>query len=220
MFKIEKATKEDIPGIIEVEKSAWGDLAATEEMFEVRIETFPEGVLVAKEKSGKIIGVVVVCIRHYPEEMIFNPEVKALNWFEATGNGFIKSVHDLSGNVGYGVDLSVHQAYTRKGVGQDLIRTACKKLSRHFNVKYGLIGARMPGYAAYAKTMTPEQYIKATKAEGIPLDDELAFFLSVEYKGIYWKIARLIPDYFPDPASLGYGVLLFWKNPFFKNNLD
>jgi len=48
-IKIKQAKIEDIPAIFQIEKEAWGEKwAATKEMFESRIKTFPEGTLVAE----------------------------------------------------------------------------------------------------------------------------------------------------------------------------
>lgn len=215
-YGIMRADRSDIPGIIEVEKSAWSDLAATAEMFESRIATFSDGVLIAKEGTGQVVGVVVVCIRDYDEATIHNSQKIAPTWAEATGDGMIMPVHNITGNVVYGTDLSVHQRYWSKGVGEALVRAGSEHVGIPYNKKYGLIGARMPGFGAYADRMTPEAYIRATRSEGIPLDDELAFFLSIEYGGNHWQIARLLPNYFPDQASLNYGVLLAWENPFYR----
>jgi hypothetical protein len=44
-------------------------------------------------------------------------------------------------------------------------------------------------------------------------DGELAFFLGIRINGEACQIVRLLPGYFPDPASCDYGVLVEWKNP-------
>lgn len=43
-------------------------------------------------------------------------------------------------------------------------------------------------------------------------DGELGFFLRIAAAGRLCRIYRPLPDYFPDPDSLNYGVLIGWEN--------
>lgn len=217
-YKIVKARTSDIPAIVAVEKSAWGDLAATEEIFEVRISTFPQGVMVAKKKDGSIIGVIVVCIRRYDKKVIFDSTKPAPNWLEATGRGLIAPVHDLRGNVVYGVDLSVRRGVMGRGVGHALFRATFQRVVVEFNKRYYLGGVRMPHYHKHAAKLTPEEYVKAKNSDGTYLDPELQFYLPFKYAYKKVQVARLIPDYFPDPESKNYGVLCYWENPYYRGS--
>ncbi len=44
-------------------------------------------------------------------------------------------------------------------------------------------------------------------------DGELAFFLDIMVRGRRCRPFRPLPDYFPDPDSCNYGVLIGWENP-------
>jgi ribosomal protein S18 acetylase RimI-like enzyme len=205
-IKIRQAKIEDIPQILEVEKAAWGEeRAATFEMFESRIKTFPHGNLVALA-DNKIVGVVSTQIMNY------DLEKNAFTWYEATDNGYIKKTHNPKGDTLYGVTLSVHPLYQNRGIGKELM-IAVGKLAIKHNLKGGLLGTRIPHYHKYADRIKVEDYVKITQKDqrNIPPDPELVF-----YQKLGLKIVKIIPNYFDDPESLNYGVLVFWKNPFYN----
>lgn len=206
--KIREAQKKDIPQILTVEKDAWGEKnAASEEMFNSRIETFPEGVLVAELTNGEIVGVVVA------ERVNYDIEKNAYSWYEITDNGFIKNSHKPGGNTIYGVDLSVKPSFQRLGIGAKLLK-AIGKLVINYNLRYGILGGRIPAYYKYAHQMGAEEYIKATvsiKGKIRSLDPEIDF-----YRKAGLKIIKIIPNYFEDHESLNYGVLLLWENPLYN----
>jgi ribosomal protein S18 acetylase RimI-like enzyme len=58
--------------------------------------------------------------------------------------------------------------------------------------------------------MSVEEYVYARTKTGRVLDPELALYLSLGM-----KIEKIIPNYFDDPESLNYGVLVSWANPFY-----
>ncbi len=198
---------EDIPGILVVEKEAWGEEgAASRGMFESRIRTFPEGTLVAVADE-KIVGVVVA------EKVNYDLKNNAYTWYEITDNGFIKNSHKPNGDTVYGVDLSVLSAFQRQGIGTKLLENIGKLAIRH-NARQVMLGERIPDYHRYAKKMSPEEYVVATTGFGKEkrfLDPEINF-----YKKAGLEIVKIIPNYFKDPESKDYGVLLLWKNPFYN----
>ncbi|MEK7624163.1 MAG: GNAT family N-acetyltransferase [Patescibacteria group bacterium] len=206
-IKIRQAKNEDIPKILLIEEIAWGkEKSASKEMIESRIKTFPGGALVA-ESNKEIIGVV------FTERVDYDFNNSAFTWYEITDNGFIKNSHKADGRVVYGVDLSVMPSYQHLGVGTQLLE-GIGKLAIRYNVKYGMLGGRLPLYYKYANKMTVEEYINAvtdTEKGHRSLDPEIDF-----YKKSGLKIIKAIPNYFKDPESLDYGVLLLWENPFYN----
>jgi ribosomal protein S18 acetylase RimI-like enzyme len=211
VIKIRQATIEDIPPIIEVEKLAWGEKgAATKEAFESRIKTFPEGTLIALI-DDKIVGVIVTQIINYNKE---NPLKK--NWYEITDNGFIAKTHNPNGDTLYGVNLSVHPQYQNMGIGRKLMEFVGKLIIKR-NLKQGVLGGRIPDYHKFANKITAEDYIKIDEKNknNIPPDPELLFYQK-EYWKIGLRVVKVMPNYFQDPDSLDYGVLLLWKNPFYN----
>jgi ribosomal protein S18 acetylase RimI-like enzyme len=196
---------EDIPQILEVEKAAWGEeRAATLEMLKSRIKIFPEGTLVALIDE-KIVGFVSTQIVNY------DLEKNASTWYEATDNGFITKTHNPKGNTLYGVNLSVHPLYQKKGIGKQLLINVAK-LAVKYNLKQGVLGGRIPNYYRFADKIKVEDYIKIdNKKNNISPDPELSF-----YQKCGFKIVKIIPEYFKDPESLNYGVLLVRENPFYN----
>lgn len=203
-IKIRQAKIEDIPEILEVEKKAWGEEgAATEGMFKSRIKVFPEGTLVA-EVDGKIAGVVCT------ERVNYNPQKDSYTWYEITDNGFVRNSHKPDGNTIYGVDMSVSPSSQNFGVGTKLLECIAK-LAIKYNIKQGMLGGRIPDYYKYSDKMSAEEYINTTIDSKKSLDPEINF-----YKKAGLKIVKIIPNYYKDPESLNYGVLLLWENPFYN----
>lgn len=203
-ISIRQATPEDIPSILRVEIMAWGEeLAATKDMFKSRMETFPEGILISIE-DGKVSGVVVTQLVNY------NIKTFSLSWYQATDNGYLKNTHNPQGRVIYGVNLSVLPSAMR-GTGTALLETI-GKLAIKLNLKYGMLGGRIPDYYKN-KNIPVDEYLKkeiVVNGKKRLLDSELSF-----YKKAGLKIVRTLPNYMKDPNSLDYGVLLLWKNPFY-----
>ena len=202
---IRQAIMKDVPEIIRVENETWplGE-AATEEMFRSRIEVFPQGVFVA-EYQERLVGVVAFQRMHY------NLDTPISTWKEATDNGMIAASHSPEGETIFGIDLSATPMAPPK-TGTRLLAEVGRYAIYH-NLKYGILGGRIPNYSEHSNKMTPDEYLKARNAKGEPLDPEVRF-----YKRAGLKIGKVIPGYFDDPASLSYGVLLIWENPFYVKN--
>ena len=199
-LSIRQAVLKDLQDILLVEEEAWPEgLRATEEMFRSRMGVFPEGTLVAIDNDC-ITGVVVM------EKLKFDSSTPVRTWAEVTDNGFIRNSHKPEGNALYGVDLSVSK-YAGRDVSKDLLE-AVKRLAIRLNLKLVAFGARIPRFHRYVNQMSAEEYIKATRPSGRPLDPEIAFYVQGGA-----EVVKLLPNYFWDPESLGYGVLMVWKNP-------
>lgn len=202
-IRLRQAKMQDIPDILVVEDEAWPEkLQATEEMFHARIETFPEGVIVA-ENTDRIVGVVVGEIVKYDINAATVP-----SWKEITDNGFIRRSHDPNGDTIYGVDLSVSPLAS--GGASKSLMLAMGKLVIAFALKQGVLGARMPRYHKFAEQMSPEEYLKAKTKGGRYLDPEVWF-----YHKLGLDVVRVLPNYFEDSESCNNGVLLLWRNPFY-----
>lgn len=210
-IKIREVKIEDIPQILEIEKAAWGkEGAATFEVFESRIKTFPEGTRVAFINED-IVGVISTEIVNY------DLENDSPGWYEITDNGFIAKTHNPNGDTLYGVNLSVHPLYQKRGVGRKLMESI-GKLAIKCNLKQGILGGRIPNYHKFASKINIEDYVNLVNQKGgmnIPPDPELLFYQK-EYWKIGLKVVKIIPNYFKDPESLNYGILLVWKNPFYN----
>ena len=198
--KIKQARIEDIKEILIAEEKAWPEkLRATKEQFRSRIETFPEGTLVAIANSS-VIGVVSTEIVDYD---IKDP---IATWAEATDGGFIKKTHNPKGNTLYGVDLTVSQFVENTS---KLLMQEVGKLVIRYNLKQGVLGARIPRYHKFKDKMTVEEYINDRKGNRL-MDPELSFYAKMGLKAV-----KALPDYIDDAESRDYGVLMAWKNPFY-----
>jgi hypothetical protein len=166
-----------------------------------RIETFPEGNFISV-CNGEINGFVCTqIIKHNKDNM-------SKTWYEATDNGYIKRTHTYNGNYMYGVSLSVLPSVSHKTSFKLLEATA--KMAVSFNLKGGILGARIPSYHKYADKMTVENYVFQKNKRGRFLDPELNIYVKAHLAPI-----KILPNYFKDPESLNYAVLLEWRNPLY-----
>ena len=70
-------------------------------------------------------------------------------------------------------------------------------------VRRGVLGARLPRYHRYADKMSAEEYAAAERKPGVALDPELRYYYSFGMKPV-----RLVEDYFKDPDSLDWGMIV------------
>jgi len=202
--KVRIARKDDVDQLLGLEEEAWlPGQRFDREIFESCMKTFPDGVLVAEEKS-RIVGVAVTQIVNYGYKL----EDFSLTWYEATDNGRIQNTHDPNGDTLYGVNLSVSR-YASRNASKLLMVSTGKLVIKH-NLKRGILGGRLPRYHKYQDTMTAEEYLHATSETGRALDPELYFYQKMGLRAL-----KVLPNYFNDPESCNYGVLLVWENPFY-----
>ena len=201
-MKIRQARIEDIDKIFDLEKRVWKSNAATEQNITSRIKLFPKGSIVAEE-NGEIVG--------YVSGIIINQKLleTANTWYEFTDNGDGKSVFDPCGDVLFGISLTVDDRLRNKQVGSKLMLNIARMAIEN-NLEYGMLGGRLPYYYRF-KDMPVDKYIKAKNESGHLLDPELRF-----YTRLGLKIIKVKENYFKDPESLDYGVILQWENPFYK----
>lgn len=199
---VRKAVLEDIPQMLQVEGEAWeGKFQFSEENLRNLINNFPDGNVVA-EVEGVIEGFAnVVWINSDHVRYTEN-----LSWYKISndGNGFSK----LEGDALYGINLSV-SPHAPSGVSTELMEAVARLAIEH-GVKEVFLGSRIPRYFKRKDQMTAEEYISKRTRSGRPLDPELYLY---EKAGL--KIVRLIENYFEDPESCNYGVLMCWNNPFY-----
>jgi len=233
-IKVRKARIDDLEDILLVEKEAWPKgLRASQKMYESRLETFPQGTFVAKV-NGKIEGVVVTEILN--SELINHIRT----WNEVTDNGYIRNTHNPEGDTVYGVNLSVSPS-AQKRVAITLLEVV-GKLAIEYNLKQGLLGGRIPGFAKYFKQYCQQKNLPAYALHAdrsLVSDNEVIDYEGIDkvaqeylwaatshgraldseigfYKKLGLEPIKLLPDYIEDPQSLNYGVLFCWSNPFYR----
>lgn len=207
---IRHATIDDARLLAELDLKVWGpDLAATEDMIEERLRRFPYGVLVA-EKMGLACGSAFsLRIKN------FDPFAE-LTWRECSGEGSFKN-HNPEGETAYGINITS----TSEGVGKRLVKTTLREIVVGGNCMRGVLGSRLAGYAAFAKSelgmsRSAEEYMAMRGADGRPIDPWMQFFSDIEVDDVPFLPVRLMPNYFEDPQSMNYGVLYVWKNPHYE----
>lgn len=199
---IRTAKPTDIPGILEVASRAYKNwptrLLATERNYQMQMEAFPEGQLVA-EYQGRIVGYSASLIVMLDDD---SP------WYahgEITGWGSF-STHNQSGNTLYGADIAVDPDFQRKGISRKLYQGR-KSLMRRLNLKQMVAGGRIPGYSAWRGKMNAREYVAKVLAGEIK-DPALNAHLKAGYqvKGVHF-------GYIEDEQSLGYATHLVMDNP-------
>ncbi len=220
-IRVRQARWEDLPGILEVEKKAWPEnLRANRQVYESRLEIFPEGLLVAERKQDRLSIEGVVVIQKVASEVVGCD----YSWNRITDRGRIRRTHNPEGDTFYVVNLSVNP-FSVSRVALDLLEAVGKKAIRG-NIKQIVIGARIPSLRRFVKRYSlqhglshlsqkekdeiAKEYINALNRRGKPLDPQIAF-----YKRVGMQVIGLLPDYMEDFESLNYGVRMGWKNPFY-----
>lgn len=214
-FNIRGLSREDLPQIMAVERSAWeSEWQATEDKFAARIKTFPEGIIgIFSQKQ--LVGM--------SSSMIFDFSLKELPgfqkpWEETTGDGYINT-HNPHGNALYIVSVAVHEDSQSQGLGRKLVM-AQKELARRKKLDLVVLGARLPGFREYLTKKYPKQlpiskelkkeantYLFSKRDDGKPLDPEIRFYHSY----CDFRLGKLIADFGPDEASCNFGFLIFWS---------
>jgi GNAT superfamily N-acetyltransferase len=203
-IKTRQAETKDLSQLLEIDREIWPESLATEEMFRSRLETFPEGQIVAV-KNDQAIG------SFFTELINFEDWAKKdFSWNEVTDEGSIRRTHNPKGDSMYGVGLAVSKKFQGIGVSQVLIAKAIKLIIQ-INRRQYLLGSRIPGY--YKHTDIPvDVYIETRRGKSQRLmDPELAFYAKYGAEPV-----KVLPNYISDSASLDYGVLIRWKNPFYN----
>ena len=128
---------EDIEQVLQVEQSAWGDAAATQEQIRQRAAVFPEGSIVAQDAQGKIIG--------YAAAQRVN-SISTKSWDEQTDNGTISKTHDPQGRIAYGVGMSALPEGASYGVGAHVIAYYHEYFIKGGRCSILCLGSRLPGF--------------------------------------------------------------------------
>lgn len=171
------------------------------EHFASHYQIFPAGsfVVVAEEAVGE--RVVGFGSGLYTAFDFAHPNHTSL---EISGNG-LYTTHDPTGTWYYAVDLGVHPAYRRHGIGR-MIYEARKALVRRDNKRGIVAGGILADYAAHREQLTVAAYADRVVA-GTLYDSTLSFQLNngFTYHG-------LIENYVPNDAD-NMATLIAWHNP-------
>jgi hypothetical protein len=134
-------------------------------------------------------------------------------WADITSNGTLAESHDPKGDYSYGINLSVHYKANGLNISDALVMYGLAVMVRN-NKKGGFIGSRIPGFKSFLKYHSGssiEDYVNLRRKNGKLRDYELSL-----YEEAGFKVVKILPNYFPDPASLNFGALVYKKNPFYN----
>lgn len=198
-YAIRYATLNDVDKILALDQFVWGDMAATQEMIESRIKTYSKGQIIAKSDVDHVVGWVSI-------QLIKKLDQYILNWNKATDNGTIRNTHSDKGRFIFGINLTAHPNHPGIGLALQL---RIWSIGVQYKIIGGYIGSRIPSYHRVYKRYSIEQWVYGKN--GKSYDAEVRY-----YQNAGFKIIKIIPDYFIDPESLNYGVLMYVPNYFYR----
>lgn len=207
--------KVDLPMVLEdvmkVEREAWPEeIQASLEKFQSRAEVFPEGFLLVYSSDFGLVGVST------SEIIDYNPQDPPTSWEKVTDNGWIKETHHKGGNALYVVSVGVSPRASGQGGGTYLVKEQIK-LAEQLNLRYLVLGSRLPGYAAYHEThpnITAQEYVETARDDNLPCDSEIRFYVRCGLRPV-----KIVANYMEDdPQSENYGMVMVWENKS-QNNL-
>lgn len=208
MVTVRPMTLADIEGVIALQKRAFPKMPPwTRRQIRRHLEYFPEGQLVAVDRTGRVVGSASSLI------IDWDPSQELASWSRITGNGTFKTHDPVHGRTLYGADIGVHPDSRGMGVGAALYEARRQLAVRH-NLRRIVAGGRIPGYAAVAAELDAEAYVREVSA-GRRKDPVLGFQLAQGF-----RVRGVIPGYLPcDKASAGYATLIEWSNPAYHEAL-
>jgi len=203
-LKLRNLRLRDYPDIQQIMDKVYSGLGGAwpQKKYNAMLKTFKEGQLCI-EDNGRVVAAafsVVVDYAKFGDEHTYD---------EITGNAYL-TTHDPNGDVLYGVDVFVDPDYRNLRLGRRLYE-ARKELCQNLNLRAIVAGGRIPGYAQYSQTKSPQEYIEAVKRKEI-YDPILTFQLSNDF-----EVKRVLRAYLPeDRESKGYATLLEWFNIYYE----
>lgn len=164
------------------------------EQYRKHLEIFPEGQFVALN-GEQVVGATTTMRYHFnkrkPEQHTFK---------EVMGGGWL-TTHEPEGKWLYGVDVSVHPDYRKKGIAKSLYRArqyTCRLLKLKGQVTVGMLN----GYEKFKDQMNVEAYFEKVK-RGELFDRTV----SVQQK-IGFEIIGLMKEYLHDPTCGNAGAVI------------
>lgn len=201
---IRNYTKSDFAAMIRLQAACFpppfpAELWWNEQQLEKHVTLFPDGAICV-EIAGEIVGsMTTLCVQ-------FDPNHPQHSWAEMTDNGYIRN-HDPKGNTLYVVDICISPEYRKLRLGK-LMMQAMYQIVVEQQLDRLVGGGRMPGYHQHAERLTAAQYVQSV-VNGELTDPVLTFLLRCGRMPL-----ALVENYLDDEASLNYGLLMEWKNPF------
>jgi GNAT superfamily N-acetyltransferase len=147
---------EHVQALEEIQRLVFGHLPEiaqfTAAMYSRHIEIFPEGQFTAlmTENEHSVVAGATTTFRTADFDHIRHPFDGSTSWL---------SDHDAEGEWLYGVDISVHPRYQRRGVATQ-IYTARAALVKRLNLRGEVAAGLLAGYHNHRTNLTIEQYVE------------------------------------------------------------
>jgi GNAT superfamily N-acetyltransferase len=163
------------------------------EHYRYHVTLFQEGQFVALD-GDRVVGACSSIRYHFDLDDYYHTFPQLLT-------GGTMDAHAPDGEWLYGMDMSVHPEYRRRGLARSMYR-ARHQLVRELGLKGQVAGGMMRGYGAVKDQMTPQEYFEKLKA-GELKDPTISAQMSVGFEAL-----ALLPDYLTDPVCDNWGVLI------------
>lgn len=200
--KVREMEPRDFPGIIALcERTYPGSPPWSVAQLQRHREIFPEGQLVAVDRTQEVVGYAASLIVYWDDYAMDAP------WRDFTDSGMFTNHDPVKGRTLYGAEVMVHPEIRGSGIGGKLY-DARRALTERLGLLRIRAGARLRGYHKYAPRMSAEEYVRRVVRRSYR-DPTLSFQLN---RGFH--VLAVVPGYLKyDPESLGWAAVIEWLNP-------
>lgn len=206
MIHITNTRLEHVQALEEIQRLVFGHLPEiaqfTAAMYSRHIEIFPDGqftALMIEDEKATVVGATTT-FRTADFDHIRHPFDDDTSWL---------SDHDPDGEWLYGVDISVHPNYQRRGVATQ-IYAARAALVKRLNLRGEVAAGLLAGYHRYQHDLTIEQYVESV-ASGKLIDPTV----SAQMRNGF-VIHDILYDYVDNPQSNNCAALIVRENPHYQ----
>jgi GNAT superfamily N-acetyltransferase len=195
----------DFDGIIAMCRVVYsGSQPWTVEQLTSHLAVFPEGQFVAIGDDGVVAGMAAGLIIRWDDYEFGD------TWRDFTDSGMFTNHDPVNGRTLYGAEVMVHPERQSHGIGSKLYG-ARRVLAQRLNLRRIRAAARLRGYHAFSREMTPQEYVRRVVA-GELRDPTLSFQI---HQG--FEVIAVVGGYLRhDLESLGYAAVIEWRNPEFQ----
>lgn len=205
-IRIVNTAREHCDGLAALQQAAFPTLSPDEyfsaAMYRAHVDVFPDGqfaALALTPDGEQVVGGTTT----FRTTRSFDGDTPY--YWDVIGHGFL-TTHEPRGDWLYGVDISIHPDYRRRGIGTQFY-DARRALVRRLNLRGEIVAGLMPGYVHYRDAMTVEAYAARVTA-GDLTDPTLTMQLRNGF-----TLRRLLYQYVHDPRSNDVVTLLVRPNP-------
>jgi GNAT superfamily N-acetyltransferase len=201
-YKVRPTEERDFDGIYRLSLKVYpNDIPWTENYLKTHLDVFPEGqiVVVDTEDEDRVVGMAASLVIRWEDYDRLD------DYNEFTDHGFFTN-HDPTGRTLYGAEVMVDPTIRGEGLGS-MLYEARRDIVRSLGLLRIRAGARLPGYADYAASISAEEYVRRI-IRGELSDPTLSFQLKHGF-----RVLAIVPSYsIHDPKSGNAAALIEWLN--------